>query len=191
MMLARAAAWTILACYFPQGKGDKKKGTNAPKPPFFATIMDVAAAHTEEPLIVIGDVNNGHRDRDREGSKFVGPEDFEALSLKSGLVDLWRLTNGDDAREYSWMSAEGRVSKSGNGFRINHAFANNAYLRQMRPICHYDHRTRVKVNGKYKMSDHSALVLVGTHDACSMTTIGLPSRHRAGRGALRLNELPS
>ena len=26
MMLARAAAWTILACYFPQGKGDKKKG---------------------------------------------------------------------------------------------------------------------------------------------------------------------
>ena len=113
MMLARAAAWTILACYFPQGKGDKKKGTNAPKPPFFATIMDVAAAHTEEPLIVIGDVNNGHRDRDREGSKFVGPEDFEALSLKSGLVDLWRLTNGDDAREYSWMSAEGRYPSQG------------------------------------------------------------------------------
>jgi len=101
IMLAQSTTWTILACYFPPRNGDKNTGIQPPKPPFFAAIADEAAAHTDDTLIVIGDLNNGHRDRDREGTKFYGPGDFEAVSGKAALVDLWRLTHGDRAREYS------------------------------------------------------------------------------------------
>jgi exonuclease III len=165
MMLVQTTTWTMLACYFPQGHGDPKAGAKPPKPPFFAAIAGVAAAHVGQALIVIGDLNNGHRERDREGAKFVGPEDFEALSGEAGLVDLWRLTHGDEAREYSWASPPGNVSKVSNGFRIDHAFANKTFLRQTTSECHYDHRTRVKVNGKYEISDHSALIVTSTYAA--------------------------
>jgi exodeoxyribonuclease III len=162
MMLVQTTTWTILACYFPQGNGDPKTGIKPPKPPFFAAIADVAVAHVEKSLIVIGDLNNGHRERDCEGAKFIGPEDFDALSTEVGLVDLWRLTHGNEAREYSWMSAPGRVSKVSNGFRIDHAFANQTCLAQMQPECRYDHQTREKVNGKYEISDHSAVIVTST-----------------------------
>jgi exonuclease III len=154
MMLVRAESLTVLACYFPQKYN---------KPPFFAAVADVAAALAVEPLIVIGDLNNGHQTRDRSegGARFVGPEDFDALTGKAGLVDLWRLTHGDGAREYSYVSAPGKVSKVGNGFRIDHAFGNNAYMRQTRPVCHYDHQTRQRVDGK-RLSDHSSLIVTSS-----------------------------
>jgi exonuclease III len=154
LMLAQATTWTLLACYFPQRHD---------KPPFFAAVADVAAAHADEPLIVIGDLNNGHQERDRAkgGARFIGPEDFDALSGKAGLVDLWRLTHGDEAREYSYVSAPGKLSKDGNGFRIDHAFANGTYVQQLSPACHYDHQTRIKVNGK-RLSNHSALIVTCT-----------------------------
>ena len=123
----------------------------------------MAAAHVDAPLIVIGDLNNGHQERDRgeAGAKFIGPEDFQALSRTAGLVDVWRLTHGDEAREYSYMSAPGKVSVAGNGFRIDHAFANDACMRQMRPDCHYDHQTRTRVDGR-RLSDHSALIMTSS-----------------------------
>jgi exonuclease III len=154
LMLAQAATWTILACYFPQ---------KHEKPPFFAAVADVAAAHADAPLIVIGDLNNGNQERDRGegGAKFIGPDNFQALSGTAGLVDVWRLTPGDDAREYSYVSAPGKVSMAGNGFRIDHAFANDAYMRQMRPVCHYDHKTREWVGGA-RLTDHSALIVTST-----------------------------
>jgi len=65
-----------------------------------------------------------------------------------GLVDLWRLTHGNESREYSWVSAPG------NGFRIDDAFANDIYVRQVRPVCHYDHDTRLQT-----LTDHSALIV--------------------------------
>lgn len=154
LMLAQAATWTVLGCYFPQRHD---------KPPFFAAVAAVAAAHAGVPLIVIGDLNNGHQERDRGkgGAKFIGPRDFDALTSAAGLVDLWRCTNGDEAREYSYFSAPGKVSLVGNGFRIDHAFANGAYMRQMRPVCHYDHQTRTRVNGK-RLTNHSALIVTST-----------------------------
>jgi hypothetical protein len=63
---------------------------------------------------MIGDLNNGDQERDRErgGKEFVGPKDFETLTEKTGLEDLWRLTHGDDTREYSWRSGKAKVSGS-------------------------------------------------------------------------------
>ena len=56
------------------------------------------------------------------------------------------------------MSAPGKLAKAGNGFRIDHAFANRVYVRQMSPVCHYDHRTRARVDGK-RLTNHSALIV--------------------------------
>ena len=141
ILLAQAATWTVLACYFPHKKL---------KRPFFAAVAHVAAVHADEPLIVIGDLNTGNQNRDRtkHGARFHCTEDFDALSENARLVDLWRLSHGERPQEYSWLSAPG------NGFRIDHAFANDTFVRQMQPACHYDHNTRLK-----KMTDHSALIV--------------------------------
>jgi exodeoxyribonuclease III len=110
----------------------------------------VAGGHAAEPLIVISDLNTGNQslDRSEPGARFHCTEHFDALSKDVGLIDLWRLTQGGEAREYSWLSTPG------NGFRIDHAFANDIYLRQMRPVCHYDYNTRLR-----KLTDHSALIV--------------------------------
>jgi exodeoxyribonuclease-3 len=141
MMLAQATAWTLLACYFPHKEL---------KRPFFAAVAHVAAVHADEPLIVVGDLNTGNqiRDRSKDGARFHCTVDFDALSEKVGLIDLWRLTHVEGAQEYSWLSAPG------NGFRIDHAFANEIFVREMQPVCHYDHGTRIK-----ELTDHSALIV--------------------------------
>jgi exonuclease III len=70
----------------------------------------------------------------------VGPE--------AGLVDLWRRSNGPDACEWTWLSNQK------NGFRIDHAFGNEPFVRLLQPACVYDHRSR-----EGKTSDHSALIV--------------------------------
>ena len=147
MMMVQASTWAILACYFPQRKL---------KPPFFAAVRNLVCVHPDEPLIVIGDLNNGHQARDRSegGTPFIGSDDFDALSDKASLVDLWRLTHGNGAREFSYMSADG------NGFRVDHAFGNDVFVRQFQPVSHYDHSTRITgVADERPLTDHSALIV--------------------------------
>ena len=64
------------------------------------------------------------------------------------LVDLWRHTQGAGAREWTWLSHRR------NGFRIDHAFANNTYLKRTRAVCRYDHAPR-----ELGMTDHSAVIV--------------------------------
>jgi exonuclease III len=89
-----------------------------------------------------------HVDRSASGTCFSLAERFDELSSKSGLVDLWRRSNGSDTREWTWIS-NGR-----NGFRIDHAFGNEAFIRLAEPSCFYDHRVR-----KENITDHSALIV--------------------------------
>jgi exodeoxyribonuclease III len=140
LLRARLEGWTVLACYFPQGDA---KGR------YFDMSRDVARGCADNPFLMIGDLNTGNQvaDETPEGVQYACSERFDRLSSADGLVDLWRLANGPHAREWTW-----RTSK--NGFRIDHAFGNAAFIQHFRPSCRYDHAPR-----EAGFSDHSALLL--------------------------------
>lgn len=141
LMLVRFQDWTLLASYFPQRKA---KGR------FFSACKEIAAAHAETPFVILGDLNTGNQlaDKSSNGAPYLCAEGFEALRSEAGLVDLWRRSNGPDACEWTWLSNQK------NGFRIDHAFGNEPFVRLLQPACVYDHRSREE-----KTSDHSALIV--------------------------------
>ena len=132
----------ILGAYFP---------SNLAKRPFFARCHEAALAHAADPFLLIGDLNTGCNVRDVQpgAAKFLCADDFDALESACGLTDLWRASHGDEAREWTWLS------RIGNGYRLDHAFANAAFLARQGPVeGHYVHDTR-----EARLSDHSGLVV--------------------------------
>ena len=131
----------LLACYFPQGTA---------KVEFFRKCMGIASDYVDKPFILLGDLNTGNQvaDKDVAGASYYCAEWFDKLSSQGGLFDLWRLSNGRDAREWTW------ISNGGNGFRIDHAFANDAFIKRGRPTCRYDHEPR-----HARLTDHSLIVV--------------------------------
>ena len=140
LMLARFLCVTLLACYFPQLKA---------KAAFFDRCLELAREHQAAPFVVAGDLNTGNQltDRSEGAGKYYCSDHFDQLASAGGLLDLWRLTNGA-SREWTWHSTKG------NGFRIDHAFGNGAFVAVAKPICIYDHRAR-----DTRLTDHSAVVL--------------------------------
>ncbi len=132
--------WTMLAAYFPQRDAKAR---------YFEACSDVAAAVGVEPFILMGDLNTGNQRADRTptGEKYVCADLFDALSESHGLIDLWRRTHSADAREWSWMTKT-------NGFRLDHAFGNPAFIIAFDPTCRYDHSSR-----EAGFTDHSALLI--------------------------------
>jgi exodeoxyribonuclease III len=145
LLTARFSEWNLLGAYFPQLKEKK---------PFFDACSQVAQEYQEKPFLLIGDLNTGnqHSDRDLMAIPFACANEFDALSSNAKLIDLWRRTNGSDAREWTWLSHKN------NGFRIDHALANKPFVEWMRPSCHYDMTPRSE-----KLSDHSAVVITASH----------------------------
>jgi len=132
--------WTMLAAYFPQ---------RDVKARYFKACIELSTAVSAQPFLLMGDLNTGnqHADRTSTGDKYVCAELFDALSESHGLVDLWRRTHGADAREWSWMT-------KANGFRLDHAFGNPAFIAAFDPTCCYDHSSR-----ESGFTDHSALLI--------------------------------
>ena len=133
----------VLCCYFPQL--DAKK-------PFFEVCLK-QAANVNKPLLIVGDLNTGNNNRDLEAGAtiFSCSDQFDELTNKGGMVDLWRLTNGGDAREWTWHSPK-------KGFRIDHALGNQAFVSSVSTIrCWYDKSTRD--NG---FTDHSGMIVAVT-----------------------------
>jgi exonuclease III len=130
----------ILGCYFPQRKA---------KGPFFKRCMDAAAEASHSPLLAIGDFNTGRNDLDIEGTgtRFDCADQFIALHEQAGLIDLWRFRHGE-RREWTWRSPK-------NGFRIDHAFGNQAFINRFPTYrCEIDHEPRL-----LGLTDHSAIVI--------------------------------
>jgi exodeoxyribonuclease III len=140
LMLARFQHVTLLACYFPQ--------LNA-KAAFFGRCLELAAQHRAAPFVLAGDLNTGNQlaDRSEGAGKYYCSDHFDRLTSEGELSDLRRLTNGAN-REWTWHSTKG------NGFRIDHAFGNGAFVAATTPICTYDHRAR-----ETALTDHSAVVV--------------------------------
>ncbi len=141
LMLAHFQGWALLSGYFPQ---------LLTKAAFFSVCAELAMAHANTPFAIIGDLNTGNQliDRSLDATPYACAEHFDALTEQAGLIDLWRHTNGIEAREWTWLSHRG------NGFRIDHAFANRPFLQSVQPSCVYDHKTR-----EARITDHSALVI--------------------------------
>jgi exonuclease III len=99
----------------------------------------------QTPCLLVGDFNTGSHHRDEPGTIFHCADKFDRL-VGNGWSDLWRARHGDAAREYTWYS------RTGNGFRLDHALANPSAVPFI-SSCHYDHSTRDGI------SDHSAVVL--------------------------------
>ena len=67
-------------------------------------------------------MNTGHNTLDLEGSgaPFHCADLFGELNSRGGLIDLWRARHGE-RKDWTWRSNK-------NGFRIDHAFGNQALL---------------------------------------------------------------
>jgi hypothetical protein len=107
------------------------------KRPFFSRCNEAALARRDRPLLLMGDLNTGDNKKDLTpgGVPFLRATKFGALG-SSGLLDLWRSQHGPMAREYTWSTTK-------NDLRIDHAFANEAFLDQLGPFdCQYDHQTK-------------------------------------------------
>jgi exodeoxyribonuclease III len=131
----------VIGAYFPLEIRTKRQ--------FFGVCMEHAMRHSDAPFLLIGDLNTGCNDADftAGATPFPCADAFEAL-VDSGLIDQWRRRHGLAARDYTWLSRQ-------NGFRIDHAFGNEAFISRYEPLqCDYDHSTR-----ETKLSDHSALML--------------------------------
>ena len=115
LKLIRFDAFTMLACYFPQ-KFAKKA--------FFERCFEIAAEYTDAPFLLLGDLNTGNQiaDRHATGGAYKCASMFDELSTRHALRDLWRSSNGADALQWTWLS------NRQNGFRIDHAFGNAAFI---------------------------------------------------------------
>jgi exodeoxyribonuclease III len=140
LVMARTEELCILGAYFPQRRA---------KANFFSHCVELVSEEAG-PLLLIGDLNTGSNKLDIEpgGARFHCEHDFLELSSKHGLVDLWRHRHGEDRREWTWRSSK-------NGFRIDHAFGNQALVRAFPDFrCEIDHSPR-----ESGISDHSALIV--------------------------------
>jgi exodeoxyribonuclease-3 len=132
---------TVIGAYFPLEIRAKRR--------FFGVCTEHAMQHSNAPFLLVGDLNTGCNDADLEPgvTPFPCADAFVGLT-ESGLIDQWRRQHGLTERQYTWRSRQ-------NGFRIDHAFGNDAFVSRYEPLqCDYDHSTR-----ETKLSDHSALVL--------------------------------
>jgi exonuclease III len=132
--------FSILGCYFPQGSA---------KAPFFHCCIEITKQHSQSPFIMVGDLNTGRNDLDIEGNgvSFYCADQFVGLHEQAGLTDLWRLRHGE-RRDWTWRSNK-------NGFRIDHAFGNQAFVDRFPNFrCEIDHEPRVT-----ELTDHSAIIL--------------------------------
>jgi exodeoxyribonuclease-3 len=130
----------IVGAYFPQQQA---------KAAFFERC-GFLSTNEKLPLLILGDLNTGSNACDIEpgATPFHCEKDFFDLSVKHDLSELWRMQHGPDARDWTWRSSR-------NGFRIDHAFANRAWLSAFPDWqCVYDHSPR-----EQKLTDHSALVI--------------------------------
>lgn len=139
--LAQCPSVSICAAYFPLGEH---------KRPFFQQLFDLSKRYRKTPFLIVGDINTGNNQMDlsKGATRFACADMFDALMNTYGMIDIWRREHGADAQEWTWHSVK-------NGFRIDHAISNQAFLDQFQNIqCRYDQEPR-----EAGLTDHSALVM--------------------------------
>ena len=135
IVACRLGSFTIAGVYF---------ALNNHKASLFDYLLSKPAELGDD-FLVIGDFNTGRHKLDEVGTTFRCADRFKSLP-SAGFQDLWRHSNGDEAREFSW------ASHRGGNFRLDHAFGSRTAATRLQD-CKYDHSTRPS------LTDHSALIV--------------------------------
>ena len=135
IVACRVGSLTIAGVYF---------ALNHQKASLFDYLL-AKPAELGDDYLIIGDFNTGRHRVDEVGATFFCEDRFAALPA-AGFHDLWRQSNGEEAREFSW------ASHRGGNFRLDHAFGSPKAAARLID-CSYDHSTRPG------LTDHSALVV--------------------------------
>ena len=125
----------LVAVYFP--------AVGARIRPIFQRLLEIAGHLVDTKALIVGDFNTGINGADNASGRFTCSDEMTDL-CQQGWVDVWRLRHLEK-REFSWYSV------AGNGFRIDHAFANPKLAKSVQSA-RYDHKVRTK-----GLSDHSSL----------------------------------
>lgn len=116
---------------------------------FHEAIVSVAARWKRRPALIVGDTNTGRPEIDEEVPCFGPRDEFFLDSIQDlGWADAFRHTHGHE-RAYSWYSPN-----RGNGFRLDQAFLNRAFLDRL-----HDARYEWAGGRVGGMSDHAALLV--------------------------------
>ena len=126
----------VYGVYFPQQEA---------KAPVFDFFLTGAHSRQVEPHLIIGDYNTGLHYIDETGATFHCADKLHAMTAV-GYIDCWR-SRHPDRKEFTWYS------NAGNGFRIDHVFANTIADHRILDV-RYDHSPR-----ELSYTDHSALVV--------------------------------
>lgn len=117
--------------------------------PFWASVVDHAAANRQRPYLLVGDFNTCEAGVDCVQKRLAGSDQFVSIR-QLGYRDLWRESN-QHRTEHTWFSF-GRGGKQLNGFRIDHALATPSLASRLKR-CWYSHDERER-----RLSDHSLLL---------------------------------
>jgi len=123
------------------------------KYPFLDGVLRCARTWRHGAALLVGDTNSGRRGIDEQVPAFNAIEEGWIDGLAGcGWRDAFRHLHAD-ARAYTWHAPNG-----GNGFRIDHAFVNDALLARLTDTAYVwggaAHRRR-----RTLLSDHAALLV--------------------------------
>jgi len=160
LVLARTGGVRVASVYLPSGSSSEDR--QAAKERWMRSFFPWARATREakEPLVLGGDLNIAHTERDifyakgnAKNSGFLPHERawFGRL-LKQGWADTTRQAAGEVQGPYSWWSNRGRARTLDRGWRIDYLLANPAAERRITGA--WIHRP-----GGLEVSDHAPVVL--------------------------------
>ena len=116
----------LIHIYGPSGAGSK--ANKEAKLEFFNQLLNFAKKHSDENVIIAGDFNIAHSEKDisnpEKASKTVTFLDEEREIIdkleKLGFVDSFRLINPDEVKFSSWKSP--KAKEAGEGSRLDYFF---------------------------------------------------------------------
>jgi exodeoxyribonuclease III len=134
----------LVACHVPPKISIGEDAKRA----FWATLLEYAQEARTRPAMIAGDLNTGAPYRDEHRATLYSADQFRELE-PIGWVDAWRLFNGPDRKEWSWVYPRRRSY----GYRLDHAFCSPPLAGRLTG-CRYSHEER-----EQRLSDHSLLVV--------------------------------
>ncbi len=126
IIIANFGEWQLFNCYFPNGGASLERLEY--KMAFYEATLAYAKEHPK--LIICGDVNTAHQEKDlarpKENQQVSGFLPMERAwidkLLSVGYVDTFRLFN-QDGNNYSWWDMKTRARDRNIGWRIDYFFA--------------------------------------------------------------------
>ena len=130
----------VLGVYVPDQPGAKKND-------FWQKILEYAAEHSSENVLITGDFNSCTKEDSSNGTEYYAAELKKLEEI--GYNDLWKCYSKNKSNRYTWFY------HSGEGFRLDYAFVSPKLSECLENVMVW-HNSELREN---KVSDHSSLRL--------------------------------